>query len=67
MNEQRLIDLETKFAHQEDAIEKLQLEIFEQTKIIEELNKKLKLINDRLDSLAGGALTGPIDKRPPHY
>ena len=68
MIEERLIDLETKFSHQEIALETLQQLVYEQHKKIEELEGKsarvAKLLNyfDR-----EGQDVGPANEKPPHY
>jgi SlyX protein len=66
MNEQRLIDLETKFSFQDDQIEQLQKTVHEQYLKIENLEKNLKLLFERLNNLEGGSSDIPNEK-PPHY
>lgn len=66
MNNDRLINLEIKFAHQEDFIEKLNQVVTTQQKTIERLEKEIldlkRNINTGVD--ANRSLT---DDRPPHY
>ena len=63
-----LIELEVKISHQEVAIEELKQETFEQHKRIENLEKELKRLKDRLDSFDGGnSPVGPGNEKPPHY
>ena len=66
MHEERLIELETKYAHQEHAVEDLQRVTYEQHLVIERLTKDLKRLGDRLESLLNPDV-GPSDQKPPHY
>jgi SlyX protein len=66
MSEQRLIELETKFSHQESIVEELQKALYDQYKFIENLEKKLKLLTERFDGAAKPDI-GPGDEKPPHY
>lgn len=65
MNDERLINLETKFSFQEALIEELQQSIHIQYLAIERLEKTVKLLTDRIlnsensDSIA--------HEKPPHY
>ena len=66
MSEQRLIDLETKYSFQENLLEELRKTVHEQYLTIEKLEKNLKFLTSRLESL----LEDDIDsshKKPPHY
>jgi len=66
MEEDRLIALETKIAHQEMAIERMETTLFEQSQVIVALEKNLKWLKDRLDE--GGVGTAvPPNEKPPHY
>ena len=62
-----LIDLEIKISHQEVEIEDLKKIVYEQTKTIERLEKDLKRITDRLDSVVNPQQIGPGNEKPPHY
>ena len=63
-----LIELETKIAHQEIAIEELKQTTFEQHRAIETLEKELKRLKDRLDAGdVGSTNIGPGNDKPPHY
>jgi SlyX protein len=66
MEDQRLIDVETKLAHQELAIEELQQVVYEQQVAIEKLEKALKKMNERLEG-AFGTQIGPGNEKPPHW
>jgi SlyX protein len=66
MSDQRLIELETKFSHHESIIEELQKTLFEQYRVIENLEKKLKVLSERVDG-TDKAEIGPANEKPPHY
>jgi SlyX protein len=68
MDQNRLIDLETKFAHQELAIEKLQEIIYAQEATIQRLEQSLKILKERVEGLArGDGAVGAAGEKPPHY
>jgi SlyX protein len=64
MDENRLIELETKIAHQELAIENLQNGFHEQSMLIDKLQKALKLLKESFESAGEPA---PRNEKPPHY
>ncbi len=63
----QMIDLEIKISHQDVAIEELKTALFEQHSTIEKLQKDLKRLTDRLESVDGGPTIGPGNEKPPHY
>ncbi len=63
VNEQRLIDLESKFSHQDLLIEQLRQTLHEQYLAIEKLEKNLKMITDQLK----GSEDIRGNEKPPHY
>lgn len=68
MDNQRIIDLEAKFAHQDHAIEGLQKAVYEQQKAIDKLQEIVRRQLQRINDLAsGGPDFGPTDEKPPHY
>lgn len=68
MNEERLIDLEMKLAHQEHATEILQQTVYEQQKELARLEEALKRSTRLFKASGVGAPEmGPHDERPPHY
>ncbi|MBP1150080.1 MULTISPECIES: SlyX family protein [Methylocaldum] len=68
MIEERLVDLETKLAYQEDTIQALNNVVCEQQKQIDQLEATCKLLIDRIGQLAAAAELGKIvDEKPPHY
>ena len=62
-----IIDLEIKISHQDVAIEELKTALFEQHSALDKLQKDLKRLTDRLESVDGGPLIGPGNDKPPHY
>ncbi len=68
MEEKRLIDLESKLAHQEILLEELHQVIYRQQQSIDGLETKLTILIQRLrDSSSGSADIGPGNEKPPHY
>ncbi len=63
----QIIELEIKISHQEIAIDELKTALFEQHATIEKLQKDLKRLTDRLESVDGGPQIGPGNEKPPHY
>jgi len=68
MIEKRLIELETKLAYQEDAIQALNEVICRQQKQIDQLDATCRLLVERFKTLwaAAQAVEG-LDEKPPHY
>ena len=67
MSEERLIDLEIKYAHQELALERLQKTVYEQHALIDSIERKLKLFKEKFESIQAGDGAAPVDEKPPHY
>ena len=68
MSEQRFIDLESRFSHQEHEIEELQKIVFEQQLLIDKLEKRLALLIEQVKgSFGSGQEIGPANEPPPHY
>lgn len=65
MNEQRLIELETKISYQEILIEELQKLVHNHYLSIEQLEKNIKLLTDKVDARDNGA--NLAHEKPPHY
>lgn len=65
MNEQRLIELETKFSYQEKLIEELQQTVHAQYLVQSKLEKTLNLLVDQLKGI--GEEAHPSHEKPPHY
>lgn len=68
MNEDRLVDIETKIAFQENIIKDLSDEVYKQQKQIDSLNESLKLLLDQLrESSPLSTGINLQDEKPPHY
>ncbi len=63
--EARLIDLEARIAHQDQAINDLSTEIYQQQKQIEQLEATCKYLMEQ--SQLPPATDGQGDEKPPHY
>ena len=61
------IELESKIAFQEMAVEKLQQTVFDLQAMVEKLEKSQNILRDRLESFANGENAAPINQKPPHY
>ncbi len=66
MDENRLIDIETKVAHQEQLLSDLNEALSDQQAQIGRLESLCKALIDRLNSL-GDRADQTSDERPPHY
>jgi SlyX protein len=66
---ERLIEIETKLAFQEDTIQALNAVVCQQQKQIEHLEATLKLLIERYRQLSAEPDTGnkPVHEIPPHY
>ena len=68
MDEDRIIEIETKLAHQEHTVQALNDVVTEQSTRIGQLEDLCKALVDRLQSLASNLpATTETDERPPHY
>ena len=68
MSEERLVNIETKLAFQEDTIEELNKTIFLQQQKIERLEAICEALARQVRSLAdAGNEKGAANERPPHY
>ncbi|MGI9343581.1 MAG: SlyX family protein [Gammaproteobacteria bacterium] len=67
-DENRLVDVETRVAHQEQAILELSEELYRQQQQLAQLEARWRGLVERVDSLAGGSAPGDAaDEVPPHY
>ena len=68
MDEKRLIEIETKLAHQEDLLNDLNAVVTDQQAQITRLEELCRGLINRVRSISDGAPAGsPDDERPPHY
>ncbi|WP_370279874.1 SlyX family protein [Pontibacterium sp.] len=67
-HEERITELESRVAFQEDALDKMSDEMAHQEKQIEMLTQMVKILNRNLESLRGDPLSSSEDEPPPpHY
>ncbi|MDD2720683.1 MAG: SlyX family protein [Gallionella sp.] len=68
MNEQRLVNIETKIAFQEDAIEELNKVVYQQQQKLNQLEALCTSLADHVRSLLeAGNASKPGHEKPPHY
>jgi SlyX protein len=68
VDENRLIEIETKLAHHEHLVLELNQVIADQQQQIAQLELKCQALLDRIKSLAdGGSGPAETDEQPPHY
>ena len=69
MNDERLINIETKVSFQEDHIEELNKTVYQQQQKIERLEAICEALARQVRSLAdaGGEGKASANERPPHY
>lgn len=68
MNEERLVEIETKIAHQEVLVGELNQVITRQQETIDQLQAALKkFFNQYRERNGDGNTVGPADQKPPHY
>ena len=69
MSEERLIELETRVAHQERLIEELNDVLTDQQSQLTRLEQTAEALKDRLRALGegGAGASDPEAERPPHY
>jgi SlyX protein len=72
MNEERLVNIETKISLQEDLLDELNKMVYQQQKKLDQLDEVCRMLARHIESLAeSGAGTGadgmPANERPPHY
>jgi len=68
MSEERLVEIETKLAHQEYLLGELNEVVTKQQEIIMQLEERYGRLVDRVRSISEALpADGPADERPPHY
>ena len=68
MSEDRLIDIETKLAHQEQLLAELNEVLTEQQARMMQLEQLSTSLIERVRAIGeSGPEDGPVDERPPHY
>jgi SlyX protein len=68
MNEERLIDLEARIAHQDESLRELSSELYAQQRSLERLEATCKFLVEQLRTRTDDASAGiSSDEKPPHY
>ena len=67
MSDEKIIDIETRLAYQDDTIQQLNDVIYRQQQQIDKLEKTMQLLLERLQELMAGSAGEVIDEKPPHY
>lgn len=68
MNEDRLINLETKITYQEDLLEELNKTVYQQQQKLDQLEEFCRTLAGQVRSLAEAGNEGKVtNERPPHY
>ena len=68
MSEERIIELESRLAHQDQMLHELNEVVTDQQAKLMQLEELCRSLVDRVRSLAESVPAGsPVDERPPHY
>lgn len=67
MTEERLVNIETKIAFQEDLIEELNKVIYQQQQKLSQLEAVCASLSRHIQSLEAGNDNKSVNERPPHY
>lgn len=68
MNEEKIINLESKLAHQEALLDELNSALYAQQQTLAQVQKTLAAFVKRYKDLEGtNNVIGPADEKPPHY
>ena len=68
MDNQQLIDIETKLAYQEDLIQELNKTVHSQQLKLDQLEEALRSLTLRYNNLVEQSDSEyPVDEKPPHY
>ncbi|MCY1401389.1 Protein SlyX [compost metagenome] len=65
--EERVADLESRLAFQDDALQTLSDVVYEQERVIERLRLQMQVLIKRLEELQGEVGVADDDAPPPHY
>ncbi|MCY1272589.1 hypothetical protein D3C76_883740 [compost metagenome] len=65
--EERIADLESRLAFQDDALQTLSDVVYEQERVIERLGLQMQVLIKRLEDLQGQVGVAEDDVPPPHY
>ncbi len=68
MNEERMVDIETKITFQDNTLQELNDVIYRQQKQIDQLEAICQSLIERVKALSEQSTSGvPEDEKPPHY
>lgn len=67
MSNDKIIDLETRMAYQDDTIQQLSDVIYRQQKQIDKLEKMVELIVGKVQDISSSLPSASQDEKPPHY
>ena len=67
MDDEKVIELETKLAYLEDFMNQIQEVAVQQTKDIEKLKVENKILKDKVKDLSDWAEGDMPNRKPPHY
>lgn len=67
MSDEKIIDIETRIAYQDDTIQQLSDVMYRQQQQIEKLEKTVQLLVGKIQGLSENNPEKTIDERPPHY
>lgn len=65
-DEDRIIDIEIKLAHQENMVESLNQTVYEQGRRIDQLEAMVTKLAEHIRTLRDAG-QGPLNEKPPHY
>ncbi len=68
MNENRLVDIEIKIAHQEDVVDSLNQVVYQQQKKMDHLEAMILALAKHIKEMSGaGSMVDAGNEKPPHY
>jgi len=65
--DERLIELESRYTHQQQMLQDLSDVVFSQQKALDALRAEVQFLKERLRSFEPGLVEDSSDERPPHY
>ena len=66
-SQEQLVELETRLAFQEDSIQQLSDQVYQQQQQIDRLEKLVKQLLDQTREIMAASPGETVDERPPHY
>lgn len=67
MDDQRLIEIETRVAWQDDALRQLSDALARQQRDIDRLQRLCQALQSQLEAAVDGSRSAPANEPPPHY